>query len=128
MPAMSPDIFSTVPKKDYLSLFEDDIPNYHGVTELLNFKKEDVSKATGVPLSSIRYDEKIPLQLRERIREWANLLNLVAEHFQGHNRKTVLWFTMPNPLLGDMSPRDMIRFGRYRKLLKFIVTAIAQNR
>ena len=128
MSTTSSDIFSTVSKKDYLSLFKNDTPNYQGVTNFLGFKKEDISKATGIALGSIRYDEKSPTQLRERMREWANLLNLVAEYFQGDDRKTVLWFTMPNPFLGNVSPRDMIRFGRYRKLLKFIVTAIAENR
>ena len=128
MATTSPDIFRTVPKRDYLSLFEDDTPNYQDVVEFLEFRKEDVSKATGAPLSSIRYDEKIPTEVRERLREWANLLNLVAEHFQGDSKKTALWFTMPNPLLGNnVSPRDMIRFGRYKKLLKFIMNAIAEN-
>lgn len=128
MPTTSPDIFGTVARRDHLSLFEDDTPNYEEVVDFLEFKKEDVSKAAGVSLSSVRYDEKIPVQLRERMREWANLLNLVAEHFQGDGAKTALWFTMPNPLLGNISPRDMIRFGRYKKLLKFIVNALSENK
>ena len=128
MPTMSPDIFGTVAKRDHLSLFEDDHPNCEEVVDFLKFKKEDVSKAAGVTLSSVRYDDKIPVQLRERMREWANLLNLVAEHFQGDGAKTALWFTMPNPLLGNISPRDMIRFGRYKKLLKFIVNALSENK
>ena len=128
MPTTSPGIFGTVAKRDHLSLFEDDTPNYEEVVDFLEFKKEDVSKAAGVSLGSVRYDEKIPAQLRERMREWANLLNLVAEHFQGDGTKTTLWFTMPNPLLGNIPPRDMIRFGRYKKLLKFIVNALAENK
>jgi hypothetical protein len=63
----------------------------------------------------------MPAQVHERIREWATLLNLVAEHFQGDHQKTVLWFTTLNPLLGNITPRDMIRFGRYNKLFKFVV-------
>lgn len=123
------DIFSTVAKEDYLSFFqEDNKPKYHDIAKFLEFKKEDISKATGVPLSSVRYDEKIPAELHERIREWAILLNLVAEHFEGDGKKTALWFTMPNPLLGNIAPRDMIRFGRYKKLFKFIVNALAENR
>lgn len=127
MTTVSEDIFGTVARRDHLSLFEDDTPNYEEVVELLEFKKEDVSKAAGVSLSSVRYDDKIPAQLRERMREWANLLNLVAEHFRGDNSKTTLWFTVPNPLLGNISPRDMIRYGRYKKLLKFIVNARSAN-
>ena len=128
MPTTGPDIFGTVATRDHLSLFEDDTPNYEEVVDFLKFKKEDVSKAAGVSLSTVRYDEKIPVQLRERMQEWANLLNLVAEHFEGDSAKTALWFTMPNPLLGNISPRDMIRFGRYKKLLKFIVNALSENK
>lgn len=125
---MTDDIFATVPKKDYLSLFDKDEPRYNRIVDFLEFKKEDISKATDVPLSSVRYDDKIPQELHERIREWAILLNLVAGHFKGDPNKTTLWFTTPNPLLGNETPRDMIRFGRYKKLFKFIINAIAENK
>lgn len=128
MTTLTGDIFSTVPEKDYLSFFEDDKPNYNRVVDFLNFKKEDISKATEVPLSSVRWDNKIPKELHERIKEWAILLNLVAEHFKGDAKKTALWFTTPNPLLGNISPRDMIRFGRYKRLFKFIFNALAENK
>ena len=124
MPTLSSEIFSTVPKEDYLSF--QDKPNR--IAEFLEFKKEDISKATDVPLSSVRYDDKIPQELRERIREWAILLNLVAGHFNGDSAKTTLWFTIPNPLLGNVTPRDMIRFGRYKKLFKFIINALSENK
>ena len=128
MAALTHDIFATVSKEDHLSFFQDDKPRYNRIVEFMEFKKEDISKATDVPLSSVRYDEKIPKELHERIREWAILLNLVAEHFKGDAPKTALWFTMPNPLLGNIAPRDMIRFGRYKKLFKFIVNALAENK
>ena len=121
------DIFGTVPE-DYLSLFEKNKPKYDRIVNFLEFKKEDISKATDVPLASIRYDEKIPRELHERLREWAILLNLVAGHFKGDPRKTTLWFTIQNPLLGNVTPRDMIRFGRYKKLFQFIINAIAENK
>ena len=127
MVTLNTDIFSTVPKEDYLSLMRAGKPKYRRIVDLLEFRKEDVSKAAGVPLSSVRYDGKIPTELRERLREWANVINLVAEHFGGDAHKTALWFTTVNPLLGDISPRDMIRFGRYKKLLKFIMNAMAEN-
>lgn len=128
MPTVTPDIFATVPKQDYLSLFHDDRPKYEGVVDFLKFRKQDVSKASGVPINSVRYDERIPSELHERIREWATLINLVAEHFDGKAQKTALWFAVPNPLVGNVPPRDMIRFGRYKKLFKFVVTALAENR
>lgn len=128
MVTFNPDIFATVPRQDYLSFYKGDIPQYNRIVQFLEFKKEDISKATGVPLSSVRYDEKMPAELHERIREWATLLNLVAEHFQGDAKKTAIWFTMLNPLLGNVTPRDMVRFGRYKKLFKFVVNALAENR
>ena len=121
------DIFSTVPD-DHLSFFKDTRPQYNRIVQFLDFKKEDVSRATGVSISSVRYDEKMPIELQERIREWATLFNLVAQHFQGNKNKTILWFTTQNPLLGNVSPRDMIRFGNYKKLFKFVVNALAENK
>jgi len=124
---LNQDIFATVPK-DYLSFYKGDRPQYNRIVKFLELKTEDVSRATGVPLSSVRYDEKMPAELQERIQEWATLFNLVAGHFQGDAGKTALWFTTLNPLLGNVKPRDMIRFGRYKKLFKFVVNALAENR
>ena len=129
MTTLTSSIFDTVPNRDHLHLFQDDKPKYNRIIDFLEFKKEDISKATDVPLNSVRYEEnKIPAELRERMREWACLLNLVAEHFQGDAKKTALWFTVTNPLFGNISPRDMIRFGKYKKLFKFVVNALAENR
>ena len=122
------DIFSTVPQKDYLSFFDNDKPICNRIVDFLKFKKEDIAKATEVPLSSVRYDDKIPKELQERFKEWAILVNLVAEHFKGDVHKTALWFTASNPLLGNMAPRDMIRVGRYKKLFKFIFNVLSENK
>ena len=32
-----------------------------------------------------------------------------------------------NPLLGDISPRDMIRLGRFERLRKFIINAVLKQ-
>jgi hypothetical protein len=68
----------------------------------------------------------MPAELRERLIEWATAINLVANFF-GDGDKALLWFQTPNPLLGNMTPRDMIRVGRFKKLLKFIQTALDEN-
>ncbi|MBI4309127.1 MAG: hypothetical protein HY591_02230 [Candidatus Omnitrophica bacterium] len=128
MRILSQDIFDTVPDQDYLSLFEKGKPQHNRIVKFLDLGNEDVSRATGVPLSSVRFDGKMPIELQERIEEWATLFNLVAGHFQGDAVKTALWFTTLNPLLGNVKPRDMIRFGRYKKLFKFVVNALAENR
>ncbi len=128
MSTLTRDIFATVPEQDYLSLFQGKKPDYNRIIKFLDFKKDDISKATDVPLGNVRYDHRIPKELRNRIKEWAILLNLVAGHFQGNAAKTMLWFTTSNPLLGNITPRDMIRLGRYKKLFKFIINALAENK
>lgn len=127
MGALSHDIFSNIPKKDYLSLLDKGEARASKVIEFVDFRKDDVAKAAGVPSNSVRYDERMPQILKDRLREWANLLNLVAQFFEGDAIKTALWFKTTNPILGDISPRDMIRFGRYHKLLKFILNALSEN-
>ncbi len=123
----APQLFRNVPQRDVLHLFEDGRPNAKKVVHLLNYRKEDVSVASNVPMSSVRYDAKMPEELLERMREWATVLNLVGNFFNDES-KTMLWFQMPNPLLGNMTPRDMIRVGRFHKLLKFIQTALDENK
>jgi len=128
MMTMNPAIFSTVAKQDYLHLFDGEQPKCQDVMRFLEFKKQDVARAVGVPLASVRWDVRMPAEVKERFREWANLLNLVAEFFEGNVQKTVLWVTLPNPMLGNVSPRDMISFGRYKRLSKFIANALSENR
>lgn len=53
----------------------------------------------------------------------ANIANLVSEYFQGDAQKVKLWFHLPNPMLGNISPRDMVRLGRYERLLNFVLDA-----
>jgi uncharacterized protein (DUF2384 family) len=124
----SPALYDTVPKEDYLGFFKHDSPDYDRVVKFNHYKKEDVARATGVSLSSVRYDEKMPQELVDRLKEWANLFNLVAEFFGGDAKKTELWFSVPNPMLGDIPPRDMIRIGRYKKLLSFVLNSRAENK
>jgi hypothetical protein len=52
---------------------------------------------------------------------------LVAQFFDGDAAKTALWFKTPNPLLGNLSPRDMIRYGRYDRLRRFVLDALDEN-
>jgi hypothetical protein len=118
-------IFSNLPVGDPFGFYQDGKTNYGKVIELLDFKREDVSRATHTPLASIRLD-RLPREVQERIEEWAYAYTLVASHFKDVH-KTVLWFKMPNPLLGNLSPRDMIRFSRYKKLIKFIQSSLSEN-
>ena len=128
MKGLKEGIFATVFKEDYLSFYQHKKLDYDKVKHLLDFGKEDISRATGIPLKSIRFDTKVPRKVEKRMTEWANLLNLVAGHFKGDPIKTALWFTTRNPLLGSMSPRDMIRLGRYKKLFNFIFNSLSENK
>lgn len=73
----------------------------------------------------IRFDQNIPQAVAERLREIANIANLVGEFFEGDVHKVGLWFELANPQLGGISPRTMIRAGRYKRLLNFVVEARA---
>lgn len=122
-----PALFETVPKEDYLSVFPSGGTDYEKVVDLLDFRKKDVARASNVALHSVRYDPpKMPKELQDRIQEWAVALNLVAQFFRDE-QKTVLWFKTPNPLLGDIAPRDMIKIGRFKKLRHFILQALSEN-
>jgi len=115
-------LFSNLPKQDYLGLLKDKNPKK--VVDYLKFSQKDVSTATRVPEASVRYDEKMPYELERRLKEIAVICELVAEYFEGNLEKTNLWLNLRNPLLGNISPHDMIRIGRYEKLHKFIQDAL----
>lgn len=113
--------------KDRFNLFQGSNVRGEEVVKLLKYKKREVSQASGVGLNSIRYDVKMPQELEERLIEWATTINLVADFFKDAD-KTILWFYTPNPLLGEQTPRDMIRIGRSKKLIKFIRNALSENK
>ena len=122
-----PSIFNSVPMNDELRLFKGKgIPNYTKVRDFLGYTNEDISIASGVALGSVRFDKKVPSELTERVTEWATAIGLVHSFFNDEN-KTMLWFKVPNPLLGDVAPRDMIKLGRFKKLFKFIQSALNEN-
>jgi hypothetical protein len=116
-------IASHIAREDLLGLYSKGQPDYKRIAELVRLSKADLSKLSGVSKSSVRFDEDIPLPVAERLRELANIANLVAEYFNGDVHKVGLWFELPNPMLGNISPRNMIRGGRYQRLLNFVLDA-----
>lgn len=120
-------VFNTIPEHNYLNFFDGATIQLKSVVNFLALNQRDVARATGVPKNSVRYDEKMPAELRERFLQIALVAELVAEHFRGDIHKTALWFKIRNPLLGNMSPRDMIRFGRFEKVRKLIQDAMAEE-
>lgn len=90
------------------------------MVKFLAFTKEDVSSAADTPLGNVRFDQRMPEELKRYLTEVAAVCENVANFFDGDIIKTSMWFQSSNPLLGNISPRDMIRLGRCRKLMKFI--------
>lgn len=121
------ELFSTIPQKSYLGLHKGDKANYQNLKKFLSFKKEDIAKATGVSISSIRED-RLPKEVEERLFEIATICELVAGFFEGDVVKTAQWFKMPNPAFGSISPRDLIRLGRFKKVMTFVQNAISANK
>ena len=108
---------------DMLGFWEHGEPNYKKIADLWKLSKADLSKLGNVAPSSVRFDDDIPTSVAERLRELANIANLVAEFFKGDVHKVGLWFELANPMLGNISPRNMIRAGRYKRLLNFVLEA-----
>lgn len=122
------DLLDTVPKIDYLKFGIGDSFVPKAVINMLGLDREDVSRLASVPVRSVRYDQHIPEVVRERLEEIAATANMVAAVFDGNPEKTAAWFRARNPLLGDISPRDMIRLGRYERLRKSIRNAMFSQR
>jgi hypothetical protein len=125
---MQPELFSSIPTHNYLGFMDEESRFIHKrVVDFLGFNQNDVAKATGVNKTSVRYDARIPEELAQRLTEIGIICELVAGYFKGDVQKTNLWLSTPNTLLGNMSPKEMIRFSRYRKLHRFIANALAGN-
>jgi len=97
------------------------------VQSFLSLEEEEVSRIADVSPKSVRFDDAMPVPIRERLQEIANTINLVARFFGGDADKTGTWFKTRNPLLGDISPRDMICLGRFQRLRKFIWLAMGDK-
>ena len=118
-----PSITAHIALEDVLGLYQQGKPDYKRIADLVQLSKADLSKLAGIAKSSVRFDANIPVPVAERLRELANIANLVAEFFEGDVQKVGLWFELPNPMLGNLSPRSMIRAGRYKRLVNFVLDA-----
>lgn len=54
------------------------------------------------------------------------LFPIIREFFNS-SEKANDWFDAKNPLLGNLTPNEMLLIGRHKKLRKFIENAIAEN-
>jgi hypothetical protein len=120
-------LFNTVPHKDYLGFWANETLKAKSVADFLNLDRHEVARIADVSGASVRWDHKIPQEVVERLTEIAVVCSLVAQFFVGDVVKTALWFKTKNPLLGNLTPRDMIRFGRYEKLRRFVMYALIES-
>jgi uncharacterized protein (DUF2384 family) len=119
-------LFKTVHSADGLKFWQKGTLNMPRVREYIDLDARDIARLTGVAKSSVRYDAKAPKEVQEHLQNIANICNLVFEFFQD-DVKTKLWLQTPNPMLGNVSPRDMIRFGRFNKLMRFVTQALDEG-
>ena len=63
---------------------------------------------------------------KEIIAEVESTIGHVEKFFKGDFAKTILWFNTKNPMLGDITPMDLIRLRKYENLNKFVKSAIEQ--
>jgi hypothetical protein len=127
MTATQKALYGNVHQSDPLDFWSNHGLDYGRVADFLELDKNALSKIGGVSKESVRFDNRIPRDLKERLEQIAVICTLVAEYFEGDIQKTALWFKMPNPSLGEVAPRDMIRYGRYKRLLKFVMGARQAN-
>ena len=97
------------------------------MASFLGLDKRDVARIADVSPNSVRWDHKIPQEVLELMTQIAIICALVAQFFQGDVTKTSLWFQTKNPLLGNLSPRDMVRYGRHEKLRRIVMDALDEN-
>jgi predicted nucleotidyltransferase len=120
-------LFATIPDPDHLGFWQDRKLSPVAVVRFLRFTKADVARIALVSRASVRFDHKIPANVLERLAQIAVLCGRIAGHFDGDASKTLVWFMTGNPLLGDMSPRDMILRGRYEALRRFVMQALERD-
>lgn len=120
-------LFRNIPDRDLLGFGIGTAFEPKRVSDWLDLKKADVSRVAEVSPKSVRWDSEIPAAVHDRLEEIALTCNLVAQAFGGDVAKTALWFKARNPMLGDVSPRDMVRLGRFDRLRRFIIGAMSEQ-
>ncbi len=120
-------LFKTIPATDHLGFWANQVLDARTVADFVGLNRQEVARVAGVSPKSVRWDHKIPQEVVDRLTEVAVVCGLVAQFFLGDPLKTKLWFQTRNPLLGNLSPRDMIRYGRHDKLRRFVMDALAES-
>lgn len=56
-----------------------------------------------------------------------NILELVDEFFDGDHNRGIDWLTTKNPMLGNVTPSEMVTSGKIEKLHKFVKSQTELN-
>jgi hypothetical protein len=120
-------IFNTVPEKHYYDFYIEDGVDIKKVFKTLDLANNDLAVCLDVKPKSLRFDSRATGKIKALARRLANLLELVADNFEGNLTKVQMWFRVQNPMLGMIAPIDMIKAGRIDKLEKFIMDARMGN-
>ena len=105
---------------------------YHGrrvdlkkMALFLSLSPQQMASVIGSRKSVSSFDAlRLAPSAQKRVNEIANLCEVVAHNFGGDVEKTALWFEMKNPMLGDLSPRDMLLFQRHELLQNLVFDAM----
>ena len=116
-------LFNTVAPRDGLQFWSNQKLDIQKLRDITGFDAGDIARIAGVPKNSVRFDHRMSADIKRHMEAIANICNLVFQFFDD-SVKTKLWLQTPNPMLGYTTPRDMIRAGRYKKLLKFVTDAL----
>ena len=120
-------ILDTVHKNDPIGFWVDGELKPKKVAAFVDISTKEWAKITNLKPASVRFDHRIPAVIKEHLAHVANICSLVAELFDNDIAKTKLWLDTPNPALGDISPKGLIRFGKYQKLLSFVLLAKSES-
>ena len=120
-------LFGTVPQQDYLQFWQSGLFQPQRVARFLGLSKSELAVLAGVAPASVRFDDKAPRVLRERMMDLAATCALVAEAFGGNTIKTKLWFLTANPQLNNLSPCELLRRGDREALQRQVVAALADQ-
>jgi predicted nucleotidyltransferase len=116
-------LFRTVPGQDYLQFWQSGLFQPQRVARFLGFGKVDLAQLVGVSPASVRFDDKAPRILRERLMDIAATCELVAQAFDGNATKTALWFATLNPHLANLSPCELLRRGEHGAVQRHVLEA-----